>query len=107
MATSGKVAKLTEHAGAAGASYCDARSGGDNWSSVLSFLIINCLALLEVYWLPICRRCRIAAISSRAMAVVLAPHFLGIEIPGTNNAADSGEPYDRRMRPGETAETLI
>ncbi len=25
MATSGKVAKLTEHAGAAGASYCDAR----------------------------------------------------------------------------------
>ena len=28
MATSGKVAKLTEHAGAAGASYCDARSGG-------------------------------------------------------------------------------
>jgi hypothetical protein len=28
MATSGKVAKLTEHAGAASASYCDARSGG-------------------------------------------------------------------------------
>jgi hypothetical protein len=43
----------------------------------------------------------------RAMAVVLAPHLLGIEIPGTNNGADSGEPYDRRMRPGETAETLI
>jgi hypothetical protein len=72
MATSGKVAKLTEHAGAAGASYCDARSGGVNWSSVLSFLIINCLALLmEGYWLPVCRRCRIAARSSRAMAVVL------------------------------------
>jgi hypothetical protein len=48
MATSGKVAKLTEHAGAAGASYCDARSDGVNWSSVLSFLIINCLALLVV-----------------------------------------------------------
>ena len=29
------------------------------------------------------------------------------EIPGTNNGADSGEPYDRRVRPGETAETLI
>jgi hypothetical protein len=65
MATSGKVAKLTEHAGAAGASYCDARSGGVNWSLVLSFLIINCLALsVEGYWLPVCRRCRIAAILS-------------------------------------------
>jgi hypothetical protein len=48
MATCGKVAELTEHAGAAGASYCDVRSGGVNWSSVLSFLIINCLAQLVV-----------------------------------------------------------
>jgi hypothetical protein len=48
MATSGKVAKVTEHAGAAGASYCDAQPGGVNWSPVLSFLIINCLALLVV-----------------------------------------------------------
>jgi hypothetical protein len=29
------------------------------------------------------------------------------EIPGTNNDADSDEPYGRRMRPGATAETLI
>jgi hypothetical protein len=40
------------------------------------------------------------------MAVVLALHLQGVEIPGTNNGADSGEPYDRWMRPGETAEAL-
>ena len=48
MATSGKVAKLTEYGRAARASYCDARSGGVNWSSMLSLLIITCLALLVV-----------------------------------------------------------
>jgi hypothetical protein len=48
MATSGNVGKVTGHAGTAGASYCDAQSGGVNWSSVLSFLIINCVALLVV-----------------------------------------------------------
>ena len=88
MATSGRVAKLTEHAGAAGASYLNARSGGVNWSSVLSFLIINWLALLvEVLAAGLPSR-RIAALSSRATAVVLAPHLQGIEIPGTNNGAD-------------------
>jgi hypothetical protein len=76
--THGDQRQLTEHAGGDGASYCDARSGGDNWSSVLSFLIINCLTLLEVYWLPVCRR--LVLPRYRAAPLLLSLHHIFKEL---------------------------
>jgi hypothetical protein len=48
MATSGKVAKLTNTPARPEHRTVTRGRGGVNWSSVLSFLIINCMALLVV-----------------------------------------------------------